>query len=32
MEEADHIPNIEEAVDEGFHLGACLQVPDIKVY
>ena len=29
--EADHVPNIEGAVNEGFHLGACLQVPDVEV-
>ena len=31
MEEADHILNIEGKVDKGFHPGACLQVPDVKV-
>ena len=30
-EEADHIPNIERTVDEGFHLEACLRVPDVEV-
>jgi len=32
LKEANHSPNIEGMVDEGFHPGSCLRIPDIKVY